>query len=98
MNILNKYWGLHEKLGIQASKKGYELGRKTRGFFSNKIKNIIIIIFDFLSFVLLIRVCLIVEFLSLLAKIFFIAAISNLFIILLSRIFIIMKANFNAEL
>lgn len=98
MNIINKYWEYHEKLGVQASKKGYELGRKTKNFFTNRIKNFIVFIFDILSLSLLIRVCFIVTFLSLSAKIFFIIAISNLFIILLVRIFTIIWLKFNAAL
>lgn len=98
MNIINKYWELHEKLGIQASKKGYKLGRKTKSFFTNRIKNLIVFICDILSLFLLIRVCFIVAFLTVSAKIFFIVAMSNLFLIISIRIITIIWYKFNSEL
>jgi hypothetical protein len=98
MNIINKYWELYEKLGIQASKKGYELGIKTKDFLTNRIKNLIVFVCDICSLALLVKVCLIVSFLTAQAKIFFIIAMSNLFLILLIRIFTIIWLKFNAEL
>jgi hypothetical protein len=98
MNIINKYWELYEKLGIQASKKGYELGRKTKSFLTNRIKNLIVFVCDICSLALLVKVCLIVSFLTAQAKIFFIIAISNLFIILMARIITIIWYKFDTEL